>query len=64
MEKLRAVLPKPPDLWSKRNQHILLALFFVFSIAWALEQCVISIRFPFSALLMAHISYMDKSNPL
>jgi len=32
------VLPKPPDLWSKRNQHVLLALFFIFSIAWALEQ--------------------------
>ncbi|KAH9980665.1 hypothetical protein BJV74DRAFT_97502 [Russula compacta] len=32
------VLPKPPDLWSKDRQHTLLALFFVFSIAWALEQ--------------------------
>ncbi|KAI0253765.1 hypothetical protein BJV78DRAFT_167596 [Lactifluus subvellereus] len=32
------VFPKPPDLWSKGHQHALLGLFFVFSIAWALEQ--------------------------
>ncbi|KAN0137766.1 hypothetical protein V8E53_004250 [Lactarius tabidus] len=32
------VLPKPADLWPKRDQHLLLGLFFVFSIAWALEQ--------------------------
>ncbi|KAH9039882.1 hypothetical protein EDB85DRAFT_1928390 [Lactarius pseudohatsudake] len=31
------VLPKPPDLWPKNQQHVLLALFFVFSVAWALE---------------------------
>jgi hypothetical protein len=36
----RAVLPKPPDLWSQSHQHTLLSLFFVFSVAWALEQCV------------------------
>jgi hypothetical protein len=35
-----SVLPKPADLWPKRDQHLLLGLFFVFSIAWALEQCV------------------------
>jgi hypothetical protein len=34
------VLPKPADLWPKRDQHLLLGLFFVFSIAWSLEQCV------------------------
>ncbi|KAH9174452.1 hypothetical protein EDB89DRAFT_2149509 [Lactarius sanguifluus] len=33
-----SVLPKPPDLWPKNEQHVLLALFFVFSVAWALEQ--------------------------
>ncbi|KAH9987396.1 hypothetical protein BJV77DRAFT_791888 [Russula vinacea] len=32
------VLPKPADLWSKGHQHTLLSLFFVFSVAWALEQ--------------------------
>ncbi|KAI9441752.1 hypothetical protein H4582DRAFT_1934705 [Lactarius indigo] len=32
------VLPKPPDLWHKNHQHVLLALFFIFSVAWALEQ--------------------------
>ncbi|KAI0289362.1 hypothetical protein BC826DRAFT_613580 [Russula brevipes] len=32
------ILPKPPNLWSKSHQHQLLALFYVFSIAWALEQ--------------------------
>jgi len=32
------VFPKPADLWSKGHQHTLLALFFVFSVAWALEQ--------------------------
>lgn len=32
------VLPKPPDLWPKNQQDVLLALFFVFSVAWALEQ--------------------------
>ncbi|KAH9022447.1 hypothetical protein EDB84DRAFT_1510453 [Lactarius hengduanensis] len=31
------VVPKPPDLWPKNQQHVLLALFFVFSVAWALE---------------------------
>lgn len=35
------VLPKPPDLWPKNQQDVLLALFFVFSVAWALEQWVI-----------------------
>jgi len=39
-KRLDTVLPKPPDLWSKSHQHTLLALFFVFSFAWALEQCV------------------------
>ena len=34
-------MPKPPNLWTKNDQHILLGLFFVFSVAWALEQCVI-----------------------
>ncbi|KAI0278787.1 hypothetical protein BGY98DRAFT_499790 [Russula aff. rugulosa BPL654] len=32
------VFPKPADLWSEGHQHTLLALFFVFSVAWALEQ--------------------------
>ncbi|KAI0302445.1 hypothetical protein B0F90DRAFT_1809891 [Multifurca ochricompacta] len=36
--KFKEVLPKPPDLWPKHRQHILLGLLFVFSIAWALEQ--------------------------
>ncbi|KAH9067523.1 hypothetical protein EDB87DRAFT_1552329 [Lactarius vividus] len=36
--KFKEVLPKPPDLWHKNHQHVLLALFFVFSVAWALEQ--------------------------
>jgi hypothetical protein len=35
------VSPKPANLWSKGHQHTLLALFFVFSLAWALEQCVV-----------------------
>ncbi|KAI0264119.1 hypothetical protein BC834DRAFT_270942 [Gloeopeniophorella convolvens] len=33
-----AVMPKPPDLWTKSHQHFLLGLFFIFSAAWALEQ--------------------------
>ncbi|KAI9454944.1 hypothetical protein F5148DRAFT_1277267 [Russula earlei] len=37
--KFKEAFPKPPDLWSSDHQHSLLALFFVFSIAWALEQC-------------------------
>jgi hypothetical protein len=40
MVKLVTVFPKPANLWSKGHQHTLLALFFVFSVAWALEQCV------------------------
>jgi len=32
------VLPKPADMWPKNDQHVLLGLFFVFSIAWSLEQ--------------------------
>ena len=40
MVRRDTVLPKPSDLWSKSHQHALLALFFVFSLAWALEQCV------------------------
>lgn len=40
MVRRDTVLPKPSDLWSKGHQHALLALFFVFSLAWALEQCV------------------------
>ncbi|KAF8504868.1 hypothetical protein F5888DRAFT_1792296 [Russula emetica] len=36
--KFKEVFPKPADLWSKGHQHTLLALFFVFSVAWALEQ--------------------------
>ena len=39
-KRLDTVFPKPPELWSKSHQHTLLALFFVFSVAWALEQCV------------------------
>jgi hypothetical protein len=35
------VSPKPPDVWSKGHRHALLGLFFVFSVAWALEQYVI-----------------------
>jgi hypothetical protein len=35
-----SVLPKPADMWPKDDQHVLLGLFFVFSIAWSLEQCV------------------------
>lgn len=38
---LVTVFPKPADLWSKDHQHTLLSLFFVFSVAWALEQCVL-----------------------
>ena len=38
---LVTVFPKPADLWSKDHQHTLLSLFFVFSVAWALEQCVV-----------------------
>jgi len=41
MVKLVTVFPKSADLWSKGHQHTLLALFFVFSVAWALEQCVV-----------------------
>lgn len=41
MVKLVTVYPKPADLWSKDHQHTLLSLFFVFSVAWALEQCVV-----------------------
>jgi hypothetical protein len=40
-EKAGTVFPKPPNLWSKGHQHALLSLFFVFSVAWALEQCVV-----------------------
>lgn len=40
-ETSHTVFPKPPDLWSKGHQHALLGLFFVFSVAWALEQCVV-----------------------
>ncbi|ETW74616.1 hypothetical protein HETIRDRAFT_22237, partial [Heterobasidion irregulare TC 32-1] len=31
------VRPKPVHLWTTNHQHILLALYFVFSVAWALE---------------------------
>ncbi|KAF8262510.1 hypothetical protein EI94DRAFT_1780020 [Lactarius quietus] len=36
--KFQQVMPKPADMWPKEDQHVLLGLFFVFSIAWALEQ--------------------------
>jgi hypothetical protein len=49
MVKLVTVFPKPADLWSKGHQHALLALFFVFSVAWALEQCVVLFWFSSSA---------------
>ncbi|THH18316.1 hypothetical protein EW146_g2637 [Bondarzewia mesenterica] len=35
--KSKEVLPKPVTFWTKSHQHTLLALFFVFSVAWALE---------------------------
>jgi len=53
-ERPGTVLPKPPDLWSQGHQHTLLALFFVFSVAWALEQCV-TLFWPALPLLMAPI---------
>jgi hypothetical protein len=34
-----SVLPRSTDVWPKDDQHVLLGLFFVFSIA-SLEQCV------------------------
>ncbi len=57
--ELVTVFPKPADLWSKCHQHTLLALFFVFSVAWALEQCVIGFR----PLLSAHGPCLVKNIP-
>ena len=51
-------MPKPANMWPKKDQHILLGLFFVFSIAWALEQCVV-----FDLTRPYLTTYLVKSHP-
>ncbi|KAI0061872.1 hypothetical protein BV25DRAFT_1826161 [Artomyces pyxidatus] len=38
MRDAEIIIPKPVDLWQKGHRHVLLGLYFVFSVAWASEQ--------------------------
>jgi hypothetical protein len=42
------MFPTPVQLWSNSHRQLLLAMYFVFSVGWALEQCVVFVTDPFA----------------